>query len=625
MNRYAKKLLITAMSASILSLAACSDDAKKDDGTSSNVQMSGAVVDDFAANSKVYVDINNNYEHDANFEPYAYTDGDGYFSRSAPDADGNTIDYCADPRKYEFKYCLAPDESAKSGAIIRSDGGIDLVTLQKVKSNFSLTTDNTTNSLFVSVLSQMKEAFDSLSEADQTAILTANNATTFDELISKKASVAGTDFKANTANFLEDEDLFKFAFKFNKFMDMINSAIEKNGDSTLTAGTTRSVRLASVRDNASAQDSCGDGVYVAPVTVATAQYLTNDVLPADDVIEASGCHDSTENVSFTSEDPPVADTPSIPDDKQEDVADAISSVVGTKEEQKEANENPDDVTKQTPINKMLDSVEAENGKITDSKKAQVSSELATNSVDESMDDIKEDKFDDTAKANLNKKVTTSETIASDQTSDDDIDAVDFATLNNNVQDNPDQGASAVIAGSKTVSFETVVLKDGAVEGAIFKDYGLNLEPENQGDDHLKVYFNYEETNLDSEGKVTKAQGRVILCKKPAEGEVEKLEGNWSWNKQRPAVMLADYLATNIIIKRLDTAATGCDEAGDTGSCVNVEYPNTDKQEGEADTINSVFADTTNLDDPSTSTQLFNRTNDDPDTNVTADKTGCLFN
>ena len=87
----------------MLGLTACGGDSDGKDKGNNNIQMSGAVVDDFVAYSRVYVDLDNNGKFDSAYEPYAYTDASGFFTKSK---DGLT-NYCdLSPKEYNYRYCL---------------------------------------------------------------------------------------------------------------------------------------------------------------------------------------------------------------------------------------------------------------------------------------------------------------------------------------------------------------------------------------------------------------------------------------------------------------------------------------------------------------------------------------
>lgn len=96
----------------------------------------GLVIDGRIANGLVWVDRNNNGKLDLNFEPYAYTDENGFFSRSE-----EGLNYCGLPSSNpQLRHCLRYD-SAQGNARIMVSGGIDLFTGEPLKGVMVLTED----------------------------------------------------------------------------------------------------------------------------------------------------------------------------------------------------------------------------------------------------------------------------------------------------------------------------------------------------------------------------------------------------------------------------------------------------------------------------------------------------
>jgi hypothetical protein len=125
-----------------------------DDNGNTNVQISGAVVDSYVAYARIYVDVNNNGKFNSEYEPYAYTDKDGYFSVSK---DGNT-NYCAlNPKQYNYRYCFKITQVQENGAIIRVQGGRDLLTTQTYDASMSLLTNGELNNLVINPLTSAHE------------------------------------------------------------------------------------------------------------------------------------------------------------------------------------------------------------------------------------------------------------------------------------------------------------------------------------------------------------------------------------------------------------------------------------------------------------------------------------
>lgn len=171
-----KTLLATSLATAFLGLSACGGgggDSKGggDNGSpnnprlpTTNVQMSGAVVDDFVAFAKVYLDLNNNAQHDEN-EAFASTDKDGYFSI----AKGGT-DYCANPQAIEYEYCLITDSTVANRAIIRVESGSDLLTSQAYEASMSLLLGSQTSNLRITSVSTLNHEITNLTSADFTGL-----------------------------------------------------------------------------------------------------------------------------------------------------------------------------------------------------------------------------------------------------------------------------------------------------------------------------------------------------------------------------------------------------------------------------------------------------------------------
>ena len=167
-KQFKKGLVFSSIIALMTGLTSCGGGGGGgDDSSSSKVQLSGAVVDDYIGFSKVYIDVNNNDEHDASFEPYAFTDQDGYFSKSK---DGT--DYCSNPHEYEFRYCLEADRAYKNGGVLKVTQGRDLLTTQIFNLTMSLLTTGETDDLKITSISTLVSEIDNLSVDDLPAGVT---------------------------------------------------------------------------------------------------------------------------------------------------------------------------------------------------------------------------------------------------------------------------------------------------------------------------------------------------------------------------------------------------------------------------------------------------------------------
>lgn len=85
--------------------------------------VNGLAIDAYLARSMVFIDYDNNQTRDP-WEPYAFTDDDGYFSFNQK----TNIDYCAATAPESGKiFCLSTNRGL-AGAVLRIDGGYDVMT-----------------------------------------------------------------------------------------------------------------------------------------------------------------------------------------------------------------------------------------------------------------------------------------------------------------------------------------------------------------------------------------------------------------------------------------------------------------------------------------------------------------
>lgn len=109
-----------------LALSACGGTGQ-DEGSpnSTAVQQTfhGRAVDGYLTRASVYLDTNNNGTRDA-WEPFAFTDDDGYFGVNALTG----TDYCATESSADQKQFCLRSTLFRSSAIIRVEGGYDVYT-----------------------------------------------------------------------------------------------------------------------------------------------------------------------------------------------------------------------------------------------------------------------------------------------------------------------------------------------------------------------------------------------------------------------------------------------------------------------------------------------------------------
>lgn len=214
MKKIQKILLATLPAAMAVSLYGCGGgNSDGDNPNTANLQMSGSVVDDYIAFSRVYLDLNNNGEFDFSTEPYAFTDQDGYFSIAK---DGT--DYCANDRVFEYKYCLEIPPSFAQDSVIRAVGGRNLQTTEEYNGSMSLLTDGEKSALTVTGLSSLQQAFDAVKEG-----LDATEGAQIETLLEGLSPNTTDPFADETEN-----DIFKIAFGLNKISELIAEDLKQN-------------------------------------------------------------------------------------------------------------------------------------------------------------------------------------------------------------------------------------------------------------------------------------------------------------------------------------------------------------------------------------------------------------
>lgn len=167
-----KHLLALTAAATALALAGCVSD-QDGDGTDTRQGLNGLAVDGRVAGGKVWADMNNNNKVD-DFEPYAYTDSDGYYSYNPL----TNTNYCALPvisDEYQ-RYCLIYGSSLDS-IVIRIKGGTDLSTGERLKgvmamaSSISSSSVRSSTPLVLSPITTLLQGANS--DSDRAAIRTA--------------------------------------------------------------------------------------------------------------------------------------------------------------------------------------------------------------------------------------------------------------------------------------------------------------------------------------------------------------------------------------------------------------------------------------------------------------------
>lgn len=230
---FSKKILAVSVSAVTLAMVGCGAGSQDSGASGNSVQLSGLVVDPYVAQAKVYVDLNNNGVHEyGNFEPFAYTDEDGYFSA---DKDGNS--YCdKDLSTYDKRHCL-DTRQVSDNAVIRIEGGFDVATGEKFKGSLSLpvTLDGSGGKSNTGVANPLTALFASVSETDRDAILefidsSFNGSTATDAERDALVETLTNDFMDSSDPDQFSAERFKKAISVHKSVAILSRALEKRYD-----------------------------------------------------------------------------------------------------------------------------------------------------------------------------------------------------------------------------------------------------------------------------------------------------------------------------------------------------------------------------------------------------------
>ena len=185
--KYLKSLLAVGV---VAALAGCSpDDQDVVDSTQSAVVVNGAVIDPFIASAVVFADYNEDDVLDP-FEPWAFTDKDGYYSVAK---DGT--DYCASTSRYCLK--LPSNDPVKLVAV----GGYDLTTLERINSRMSTMYTGTSGIQYITPLTSVGD-------------LSLNEQQSID---------ANQNIMENA--FISSDSAFGLAFNIHKVVELISGVI----------------------------------------------------------------------------------------------------------------------------------------------------------------------------------------------------------------------------------------------------------------------------------------------------------------------------------------------------------------------------------------------------------------
>ncbi|OPX55273.1 hypothetical protein SAMN02745127_02125 [Oceanospirillum multiglobuliferum] len=223
-----KSALAASISLVTLALAGCGGGSgSQDSGSSaSNVTLSGLVVDPYVAQAKVYVDLNNDGIHQFSTEDFAYTDKDGYFSKSKPDANGISIDYCAEGN---VRYCLNTSQVSDS-AVLRIEGGYDIATGQAFTGSMEMPLTLNGSDQQLGTANPLISLFTAASTSQENAILDFIDPSVAGDAL-KRATLKAEltqDFLSKDSNGAAgvDPEKFRRAMQIHKAAAILSSALE---------------------------------------------------------------------------------------------------------------------------------------------------------------------------------------------------------------------------------------------------------------------------------------------------------------------------------------------------------------------------------------------------------------
>ena len=554
---FKKNLLISSMLFATFGLTACGGGGgSSDSGSTTNVQMSGAVVDDFVAYSFIYVDVNNNQKFDQAFEPYAYTDKDGYFSVAK---DGTN--YCAlNPKTdYNYKYCLQGDASLKSGGVIRVEAGRDTLTTQVYEAAMSLVMNGDAESLRVTALTSGVEAINNtnliaaaktslnLDDAQiatlqqqygsylsaylkpSTTSSTRSTRGTNDTLTINLNKVDPLELDAANNEVSETDRAFKMAIQMHKLAEAIAAKMAPNpitvGTTTIKAKDLIPVVYFAMIKNLTTTDNTVDAVASLSLTTVmndaiglANQFFGTSIaaIAATDFITLN----KYLNCTLSNEGDAAIDATQI----DTTYGDTCSSIL--------ASDN------NSARNKLY------------------ASELGTKGVIETSADLVN---------TFNKSKVVAQT-----GSTFDINTNDFVTSSANVIAGNDAAAPTVSFGDVLAEFETK---------------HLYLSETNK--DKFALYFS--NTSLFA--------GDITVCQQETDGTNHLFKGKWAQNTDKNYMLNIEYLNQPITLKRLDATSinnsTSCGIGNQT--CLVIEYPNLDSNTLSTQTNNlSIFTSSASL-------------------------------
>ena len=510
-----RSLLATSITLAIFSLNGCGG-GKGDSSTTNHVQMSGAVVDDFVAYSRVYVDVNHNGKFDSSFEPYAYTDGTGYFSKGK---DGTN--YCANPNSPLYKFCLDVSDNLVKNAVIRVEAGRDLLTALTYQASMSLQTNGQTNDLKITSISSLEQVQKQLSQILNQSQLHLNgsingkdiqaflNSYLADTINLPKSIKAGNtqSIDANTLNPFSNTKVFKLAVNMHKMAETIAAFFAKNNLQFKTGNI-----LNRPQGKVLKEKDIVPFVYMALLLNLNFQAGTNALSQIDSQTANNILEDTKQLLNLV-----TTNTPSINN----------TSVINT-------------------LARLYTFLESLQVNSTDLRTTLTQAELVTQSI----------------KTKYEKQGTVSasdvDTVKNEANNINHYQTLDFETAIT-------QASNGQTISAQGRTFEPILNK-------LLSNNYLYLDNSTNGGDKLQAFFkeNSQKTDPQRNGEITICQ--QTLKNGPQQNHL--FTGSWSWSAHKTYAILGQYLGISIIIKNLDPINnTHCQYQN--GSCVAITYPNLD--------------------------------------------------
>ncbi len=288
-------------------IAACGGTGQ-DNGSVSSLEQNytGLVIDGYLARATVFIDTNNDGTRNP-WEPFAFTDNDGYFSYNPLTG----TDYCAsDATAEQQQYCLVTNVDYDN-AVIRIDGGYDVLTGEPISGQLSRRVDPDLDSgLSDTVISPISSLLTNITDTtEQDTVLSS---------LGLESSDLDVDYLNTDGAGTIDSEILNVALKVHKVVtvleDRITDTYTEIGDEMgtpndassavypqlaqqlLTSGTSfdltvaDTTRMATVLDNAEAamRDIYTRNEFTLPADMGSAEFpndFTRVIDVANDVVD----------------------------------------------------------------------------------------------------------------------------------------------------------------------------------------------------------------------------------------------------------------------------------------------------------------------------------------------------